>query len=48
VRDLSALFRSAEAYVEQWERAEAASDGVTPSQAECDASEKAVAPKGNR
>jgi hypothetical protein len=47
-KDLSALFRSAEAYVEQWERAEAASDAVTPTQAECDASEKAVAPKGSR
>jgi microsomal dipeptidase-like Zn-dependent dipeptidase len=43
VKDLSALFRSAEAYVESWERAEAASEPRTWTREECAASAALVA-----
>jgi hypothetical protein len=43
VKDLSALFRSAEAYVESWERAEAASEPQTWTREECAASAALVA-----
>jgi len=43
VKDLSALFRSSEAYVEEWERAETASEAQSWSQDECKASAARVA-----